>query len=156
MILTPIFLLATASYIIFLVLHSIQQWFHHRSLSKALNCEPAPPGPRGPLGLSWLGIPAFLALTKAVREKRWIDFVSDQYAVFGNTFRNSIFGRRMVATIEPENVKAILATQFQDFSLGTRHEQFYPLLGDGIFTMDGAGWSHARGLLRPQFTRDQV
>jgi hypothetical protein len=30
------------------------------------------------------------------------------------------------------------------------------LLGDGIFTLDGAGWTHARGLLRPQFTRDQV
>jgi cytochrome P450 len=40
--------------------------------------------------------------------------------------------------------------------LGNRHREFYPLLGDGIFTLDGAGWSHARALLRPQFTRDQV
>jgi hypothetical protein len=30
------------------------------------------------------------------------------------------------------------------------------LLGDGIFNADGQLWSHARTLLRPQFTKDQV
>ncbi|KAJ5949971.1 hypothetical protein N7454_001555 [Penicillium verhagenii] len=104
----------------------------------------------------FFGIPAFIRLSKAVREKRWIDYMTNQYTTYGNTFNQYMFGRQIVTTIEPANVKAILATQFQDFCLGTRHEQFYPLLGDGIFTLDGAGWSHARGLLRPQFTRDQV
>ena len=31
-----------------------------------------------------------------------------------------------------------------------------PLLGNGIFTSDGAGWEHSRSLLRPQFSRAQV
>lgn len=50
----------------------------------------------------------------------------------------------------------MLATQFSDFGLGLRRQAFGPFLGDGIFTLDGAGWSHSRAMLRPQFSRDQV
>jgi cytochrome P450 len=67
-----------------------------------------------------------------------------------------VLGNTVILTVEPDNLKAMLATQFSDFGLGLRHEQFYPLLGDGIFTLDGAGWTHSRALLRPQFARDQV
>jgi cytochrome P450 len=67
-----------------------------------------------------------------------------------------ILGEWQFATIEPENVKALLATKFPDFSLGVRHNAFYPLLGDGIFNTDGELWSHSRALLRPQFSREQV
>lgn len=59
-------------------------------------------------------------------------------------------------TIDPENIKAILATQFKDFSLGDRYDMFYQLLGNGIFTLSGEGWKHSRTLLRPQFARDQI
>lgn len=68
-----------------------------------------------------------------------------------------ILGRQAIGTIEPVNIKAILATSFNDFDLGPiRHASFFPLLGDGIFTLDGAAWEHSRALLRPQFSRDQV
>jgi len=42
-----------------------------------------------------------------------------------------------------------------DYSYGPRRQIFYPLLGDGIFTQDGAPWKHSRELLRPQFSRNQ-
>ncbi|OKL61914.1 hypothetical protein UA08_02610 [Talaromyces atroroseus] len=41
------------------------------------------------------------------------------------------------------------------FCFGLRRQIFFPLLGDGIFTQDGAAWKHSRELLRPQFTRQQ-
>lgn len=151
MLLSPVILLAGIGSAIILVLRYIAQAHHHYKQAKSLHCQPPPQAPSG-----FLGIPGFYRLTKAVREKRWIDYLAEQYALNGNTFHLRFLSRKLLATIEPENVKALLATQFQDFCLGTRHEQFYPLLGDGIFTLDGAGWSHARGLLRPQFTRDQV
>ncbi|CAI5760176.1 unnamed protein product [Candida verbasci] len=72
------------------------------------------------------------------------------------TFRLQVFFKDLIMTRDPENIKAILATQFNDFSLGTRHAHFQPLLGDGIFTLDGAGWKHSRQMLRPQFARDQI
>lgn len=151
MLLSPAIALFAALYATFLVLRYLVQSHHHRKLARQLQCQPPATGNSG-----WLGIPGFLRLSKAVREKRWIDYLCDQFDIYGTTFTQRFLSRKLLTTIEPENVKAILATQFQDFCLGTRHEQFYPLLGDGIFTLDGAGWTHARGLLRPQFTRDQV
>ena len=37
-----------------------------------------------------------------------------------------------------------------------RRENFFPLLGNGIFTLDGKGWEHSRTMMRPQFSREQV
>ena len=60
-------------------------------------------------------------------------------------------------TIEPENVKTMLATKFKDFSLGKgRKELFIPLLGHGIFDTDGPAWERSRALIRPNFVRQQV
>ena len=42
-----------------------------------------------------------------------------------------------------------------DFGYGLRRQIFFPLLGDGIFTQDGAAWKHSREMLRPQFARNQ-
>lgn len=148
---SPTVLLVAALSASFLVVRYIAQLYHHYQHARALRCQPPPQGASG-----FLGIPGFLRLTNAVREKRWIDYLADQFGIYGNTFSLRFLSRRLLTTIEPENVKAILATQFHDFCLGTRHENFYPLLGDGVFTSDGKQWSHARSLLRPQFTRDQV
>ncbi|KAI9762273.1 MAG: hypothetical protein M1835_008047 [Candelina submexicana] len=41
-----------------------------------------------------------------------------------------------------------------EFGFGPRRNIFYPLLGDGIFTQDGAAWRHSRDLLKPQFARN--
>ena len=72
------------------------------------------------------------------------------------TYKSFVFGTPLVFTKDPENIKAILATQFNDFSLGIRHAHFDPLLGDGIFTLDHQGWKDSRAMLRPQFARDQI
>ncbi|EAW13417.1 cytochrome P450 [Aspergillus clavatus NRRL 1] len=149
--LAPAVTLLVAVYAAFLILRYFQQLYHHRKQARALRCQPVASGNPG-----FFGIPAFLRLGQAVKEKRWIEHITEQYGTYGNTFTQVLLGRRLLSTIEPENLKAMLATQFHDFGLGTRHREFYPLLGDGIFTLDGPGWSHARGLLRPQFTRDQV
>lgn len=74
-----------------------------------------------------------------------------------HTFTVNMLGMNNIMTREPRNIQAILATQFKDFSLGpARYCSFFPLLGNGIFTLDGKGWEHSRALLRPQFSRDQI
>ncbi|KAL2001186.1 hypothetical protein VTN02DRAFT_2132 [Thermoascus thermophilus] len=151
--LTPILLVAVA-FAIAVALHAtlaIQHLLLQRQHARALGCQPPRKAANGVLG-----IPGFLRMARSVREKRWLYYLQEQYRLHGTTFAANLFGRTVVMTIEPENLRALLATRFHDFGLGTRHREFYPLLGDGIFTLDGAGWSHARALLRPQFTRDQV
>lgn len=72
------------------------------------------------------------------------------------SYRVRIAGKQIFATCDPENIKALLATQFNDFELGLRHSHFKPLLGDGVFTLDYAPWKHSRALLRPNFSREKV
>lgn len=76
----------------------------------------------------------------------------------GNTHRSFItFNNSIVSTAEPENIQALLATQFHDFDLGpARKSNFHDLLGNGIFTAEGEAWSHFRRQLRPQFSKSQV
>ncbi|SGZ54677.1 CIC11C00000004995 [Sungouiella intermedia] len=84
-------------------------------------------------------------------------FQSKYSTVKGKTFRSYMAGTTGITTKDPENIKALLATQFNDFALGsTRYNAIKVTLGDGIFTLDGNGWKHSRAMLRPQFARDQV
>lgn len=48
-----------------------------------------------------------------------------------------------IITAEPEYIKAILATQFDEFEKGAeiRH-LFEPLLGTGVFAADGELWKY--------------
>ncbi|KAI5954290.1 hypothetical protein KGF54_002065 [Candida jiufengensis] len=72
------------------------------------------------------------------------------------TYHERVFGTPLVFTKDPENIKSILATQFNDFCLGKRLWYFEPLLGKGIFTLDFEGWKDSRAMLRPQFAREQI
>jgi len=51
------------------------------------------------------------------------------------------------------NPGPILTLTSLEFGFGPRRNIFRPLLGDGIFTQDGAAWKHSRELLKPQFAR---
>ena len=53
-------------------------------------------------------------------------------------------GNTVYNTMDPENIKAILATKFEDFGVGPRLDFFGPLLGNGIFTSDGPHWERSR------------
>ncbi|KAK2610967.1 hypothetical protein N8I77_004352 [Diaporthe amygdali] len=65
--------------------------------------------------------------------------------------------RRVVFTADPENIKAILATQFGEFGKGEQfHEEWEEFLGDSIFATDGQTWHTSRQLLRPQFIKDRI
>ncbi|KFY20944.1 hypothetical protein V491_03293, partial [Pseudogymnoascus sp. VKM F-3775] len=77
--------------------------------------------------------------------------------VGANTYLYSTMGSTNLFTVDEKNIQAILATQFAGFDIGPkRRRNFMPLLGNGIFTQDGAAWEHSRTMMRPQFSRDQV
>ncbi|KAK2012508.1 cytochrome P450 [Colletotrichum eremochloae] len=86
------------------------------------------------------------------------DVMGPSYVTNGATFsRPGFFGPTEIYTIDPANMKAVLANNFKDFDLGERRiKQFKPLLGNNIFTADGAFWEHSRALFRPQFSRDHI
>jgi len=63
----------------------------------------------------------------------------------GDTYQATVLGRTFINTKDPENIQAVLATNFKDFDLGqSRIKTFDPFLGKGIFTSDGAHWEESR------------
>ena len=90
---------------------------------------------------------------------------NQNYAVFRSfvasgpdwTVETRMLGMRAVCTADPENIKAILATQFQDFGKGEPfHQQWSELLGDSIFTTDGQQWHDSRQLIRSMFIKERI
>ncbi|KIV80170.1 hypothetical protein PV11_07691 [Exophiala sideris] len=64
---------------------------------------------------------------------------------------------RVIFSADPENIKAVLTTQFQDFGKGEQfHSEWKDFLGNSIFTTDGQQWHDSRQLIRPMFIREKV
>ncbi|KAF2001063.1 cytochrome P450 [Amniculicola lignicola CBS 123094] len=151
---------AFVSYIIYLIASSVLTSRHHRRRAHELHCAD-PPRVRT---ADPIGIINIRAMLKADKESRMPQYLCERYEASCEregkrlgTFCQNILGSWSVFTTEPENIKAILASQFKEFGLGdTRNNNFAPLLGHGIFSTDGKGWEHSRTLLRPQFAREQV
>lgn len=127
------------------------------AFAQAHGCLPAKVSlTRPPFPFSLIGL---FARAIAVSKRRDINFIYDRFCIRGPTHLSVTLtgATAVVFTSDPENIKTMLATSFHDFELGAeRHAAFSELLGDGIFTSDGKAWEHARVLLRPQFTKDQI
>ncbi|KAF8959382.1 cytochrome P450 [Flammula alnicola] len=75
----------------------------------------------------------------------------------GYTFNRRILFENRIITAEPEYIKAILATQFDEFEKGPEIRYlFHPLLGTGVFAVDGELWKFHRSMTRPFFSRDRI
>lgn len=95
---------------------------------------------------------------RAAKDHTSLQFWRDRFADVGcYTGEVSLLGLPIVSTAEPENIKAVLATQFSDFGKGRAfHHDWKEFLGESIFTTDGDAWHTSRQLIRPQFIRDRV
>lgn len=111
----------------------------NRLLAKELGCKPAFVRPsRLPLGIDTV-----TRMLKALNNQELQNDDIKVYEEMGgpSTWVQNILGTWYHSTVDPENIKAILATQFKDFDMGPlRINQLGPLIGHGIFTTDGKDW----------------
>lgn len=88
-----------------------------------------------PLGLEFL----WKAITTAGRHES-LGFWQDLMTSFANpnqpcTLEIYTVGARVIFTVDEENIKAILATQFQDYGKGEQfHKEWHDFLGDSMYT----------------------
>lgn len=128
--------------------------------AKATGATDAPLVPDAGFG----GFKNLKGLIQADREQMFPDLLvarerkmSELHGREVSTFKNYTMFQYTYFTSDPKNIQAMLATQFNDFSLGpARIGNMSATLGSGIFTQDGKPWEHSRALLRPNFVRDQV
>ncbi|KAG8759296.1 hypothetical protein FRC11_002168, partial [Ceratobasidium sp. 423] len=76
---------------------------------------------------------------------------------YGYTFNLRLFGEDQIMSMEPENIKAILSTDFNSYEKGpVFREKMNSVLGKGVFNADGDMWKFHRGMSRPYFSRDRI
>ncbi|KAI2468865.1 cytochrome P450 [Annulohypoxylon bovei var. microspora] len=118
-------------------------------------CEPVPSFPNDLLGVRFL-----LDTARQIKANTLLVGWTRLFGTLGHTFKHRMFPNPgvIIATDEPENVRAVLSAQFDDWDIPRmRIRAFLPVLGHhSIFTTNGDAWRHARATLRPAFVRDQV
>ncbi|KAI7352148.1 cytochrome P450 [Hortaea werneckii] len=152
----PTLWVAVGLYITWRLISYLQAELRFRNFATSHGCEPVyqAQDQKWPWGLDRM----YKVLTA---RKRGMDPLDDYFAwplyEHPTLQRAGLGGAQNIETIEPANVKAILATKFDDWVIGERrHRALRPCQGHNIFTSDGAFWQHSRALLRPQFARDLV
>ncbi|RYO94789.1 hypothetical protein DL764_007767 [Monosporascus ibericus] len=93
--------------------------------------------------------------SKAWKQRKLLDLFNWKYTNIGHSYSSATVGlSTIVFTIDPQNLKTMLATDFHKWELGPRRRKLLsPLVGMGIFTSDGEAWEHSRSLIRPSFTK---
>ena len=127
----------------------------HRHLSKEHRCEPVKKVvTKDPV----FGLDYFWTSFKQFKEHVALESTQRQFDILKtNTFYVSVLRQPLIFTIEPENLKTILALNFKSWGLEEeRKKNVGALLGDGILMTDGASWQHSRDMLRPNFVRSQI
>jgi cytochrome P450 len=118
-------------------------------------CLPAEKKPLG--GDPILGLSFLLETIRRAKNSEYMQCALERFRLFGTTYVNKRLLYETISTIDPENVKAVVLTNFDDFQMpDIRLKAMKPLFGDGIFVNDGPKWAHFRGLLRPIFTRQSM
>ena len=147
-----------AIYVVYYIYWQLTVGARRRRIIRENGCKPVK---KNPEYNSWtqelFGTKLFLDDFRAFRAHKLLETSQARFRRHGNTIKLNILGTTIYATIEPENLKTIMATKFKDWNLPDQRKScFVPLLGHGIFTTDGAAWHNSRELLRPNFTRNQV
>ena len=111
---------------------------HHARRAAELGCKPTFQRPhKYPFGVDHA-----MRLQKADKKQIVPNEVQLIFEELGyETFEQNFLGTWNFVTIDPKNIQAVLATQFNDFEIGAaRRGNFFPMLGNGIFTSDGKSW----------------
>ncbi len=137
MLLSPLILIALAAGVVVLLVNNIRTRFYHARKARELGCEP----PVRNLRSDPSGVYGLILSLRADREKRFLQMIQEDVQkiedkrgrVVGTFVAANAFFRDVKLTTDPQNIQAMLALKFKEFSLGeNRIHNFEPLLGNGI------------------------
>lgn len=148
------FLIATFGLAVF---YSVASLFRtaskRRSIIRQHSCKEPNKFPHKDL----LGLDLAREMGKQFAEFRRLSSIKKSYEIYGSTYQTRSFGKTIINTIDPENLRSIYAVDFENYGaepvrLGAAH----PALGRNVFTADGPFWKHSRAHVTPIFTRAHV
>ncbi|KIJ66961.1 hypothetical protein HYDPIDRAFT_26376 [Hydnomerulius pinastri MD-312] len=85
------------------------------------------------------------------------DGMTDAVEKYGNCYNFRVMFDDLLFTCEPNHIKQILATDFENFVKGDRFRTtMLNVLGTGVFNSDGEMWKFHRSMTRPFFSHDRI
>lgn len=155
--LSPIFSLLLGGTVLVALYLLTQRFATYRARQDFIKQSGCKPPTKFPLKDPFFGIDAIYDSLRAGRAKTFLNHKKGHYERYGNTFSSKLSTVSIISTIEPENIKTVLSTDFKNYVVGApRRDAFLPILGNSIVLNDGAQWEHSRALLRPSFAKSQV
>ncbi|KAK7516622.1 cytochrome P450 [Phyllosticta citriasiana] len=110
-----------------------------------------------------LGATFIWGLTSHSLRDENLEFFHDQFCLSAHgrkrpyNYEVRLCGSRFIFTADPDNVKAMLSTQFNDYGKGKRvRDDWHDLLGESILTADGESWQKSRQIVRTYFTKQRI
>lgn len=152
---TALLLRAGLVYLSTSIRHDFADRFRNAGKARSLGCSQVPVYPhKDPI----LGLDLAWQQVRRRKNHTVVEGFIDRFQRYGHTHYQLALGQRIIVTDDPENIKTILATKFEDWPIaGARLHAVLPLLGPkSIFSSNGEAWHSARTMLRPAFVRDQV
>ncbi|KAH0526268.1 hypothetical protein TsFJ059_009614 [Trichoderma semiorbis] len=145
---------STSLYCIFILVFAIYVYYEWLGRGKRGNFQPAR---RFHQSERIFGLSLFKSLAASSKAGTYLKDARERFEKNGYTHSIVLAGSTIIQTAEPENLKAVLGTLQGDYDSGTvRYNSAFPLLGKGIFTLDGDYWVHSRAILKPCFTRTEI
>ncbi|EGX88220.1 cytochrome P450 monooxygenase, putative [Cordyceps militaris CM01] len=114
-----------------------------------------------PRAFQWdpiFGIDIPISQGRALQQNRYLEWLRDLHASMPHTktFSVKFVGHRWIYSTEPEILKAVYATNFQEFGVEPIRQHppgFKPFADKGVSTSDGQDWAFSRTLIKPFFER---
>ncbi|KAF2803064.1 putative cytochrome P450 alkane hydroxylase [Mytilinidion resinicola] len=148
--------LSTGFLILSLVATLILSHFRQHTRADGEGCKPPPSYPHiDPI----FGLDSLILCLRNLQRGNLMNHLDNTFKrIQGGvyTYSTNFLGSRVIYTIEPENVKTIFATRYEDYGQSQTRKDALAIFGPGIFTLDGAQWQASRALLRPNFVRSQI
>lgn len=131
-----ILLAAISAYTIYYIYYQLTTGTRHRTYILTHACKP----PK--TWYHWdpiLGLDFLYEFYKSVKAHNLLEKQKERFEFFGaGTAQVRIFGQRLVATVEPENLKTVLSLRFGEWGVGEERKRvMIPFLGEGILEVDG-------------------
>ncbi|KAL9631158.1 MAG: hypothetical protein Q9204_004369 [Flavoplaca sp. TL-2023a] len=128
-----------------------------RKLAAAHGWKPAKNYPHWDI---FLGLDAIYQTIQAAKSHTYLARQRDLHKKFGTTFSSRFYLSSVINTIEPQNIQAVLSSNFVQYGIGNRRKNaFAPLLGQlgrshSVFQLDGKPWKQSRAEVKPWFVRN--
>lgn len=85
-----------------------------------------------------------------------LEWMSRQFAEFGDTYKASLYGTTMYATRNPDFAYHVLVENWQNYVKGEIIQRVALLLGNGLMVTEGDVWKRQRRMIQPSFNHEAL